>query len=397
MLTRRFSRLEGILERTIKLLFLGDFLLSGQFVQQAQTDPGWNPFTDPTLAALIQRHDIVVGSLDCTLVGKGRTIEGDRIILKTDSLALAALRKLNVSVVTLATNHAFDFGADGFEETQMQLSRLSVLTVGAGKGEAEAYAPVLVQVSGLRLACLAAADLATSAVGAGPGTPGVASLFPVEQLEAQVRSAKSNSDLVFVLLHWGTEWYRLPAPEQRSIARRLVRAGADAIIGNHPHVIQAFEYVEQRPVFYALGNAVAADVPQSAGCMLKQLRPNLESLAVSIGVSTGELRALQVWKLEYSAKRGLTVRGMYRAPFVQQWAMRAAPDGPFYRAIWAFYCGLMELVFIPVRYCLFGHGVGYALKRFTIGAWRRRLRALSARASVGKAPAGHNGGVACRR
>jgi hypothetical protein len=364
----------------VKMLFLGDLLLCGEFLARMAADSDYNPLLDSSLKALIQEHDVVIASLDCTLSGGAQPIEGDRIILETGESALRLLQDLNLSIITLATNHAFDFGGGGFEATRAELLKNHMSTVGAGSILPEAARPLIVKVGEVKLAFVAMADAATSAVIAMPDSPGVNPLEPLERLEAQLRQLRRENDLVIILPHWGVEWYAVPCPRQRQTARKLIKAGADVIIGNHPHVVQIAEIIGGKPVFYALGNAMAADVGERGTKILKQLPRNLKSLAVSIYLTktTGTFQ-MKIWDLCFRPKSGLVVQGEHKPALLERLISSKMATDNFYIKLWKLYCLFMEMVFIPIRIRLMGYGPKYVLKRLTIKSVARRLQQLSER------------------
>ncbi len=364
----------------VKVLFLGDLLLSGEFLQRIAAAPDYNPFSDSSLTTLIQEHDVIIASLDCALSGGVKPIDGDRIVLETGESALGVLKNLNLSIMTLATNHAFDFGVGGFASTRAELSKYSILTVGAGSDLAEAGQPLIAEVREVKMALVATAAAATSAVTAIPGAPGVNPLEPLERIEAQLKGLRRENDVVIFMPHWGTEWYALPSLQQRQMARRLIKAGADLIIGNHPHVPQLIEVIEGKPVFYALGNAVAADVGEKGARVLKQLSMNLKSLAVSVHF-TKNLRTHQVkvWNLCFDPQRGLMVQGEHTPSLFERIINCKMITDNIYKKLWNLYSLFMEVFFIPIRIRLIAYGPQYVLKRLSVKSVARRLQQIKER------------------
>jgi poly-gamma-glutamate capsule biosynthesis protein CapA/YwtB (metallophosphatase superfamily) len=364
----------------VKLLFLGDLLLSGEFLEKMAIDPDYNPFLNSALKALIQEHDVVIASLDGAMSGGSKPIEGDRIILETEESALRLLKDLNLSIVTLATNHAFDFGVGGFEATRTELLKNHIMTVGGGSNLTEASSPLITKEREVRLAFVAMADAATSAVTAGTDSPGVNPLEPLERIEAQLHKLRQENDVVIVLPHWGTEWYVLPSLQQRQMARKLIEAGADLIIGNHPHVAQLSEIIYGKPVFYALGNAVATDVGEQGARILKQLPMNLKSLAVSVHFAkTLGIFQVKVWDLFFHPDRGLMIEGEHIPSVGEKIIKSKMITDNLYKKLWNLYCLFMEVVFIPIRIRLMAYGPKYMLKRLNVKSVKRRLQQITER------------------
>jgi hypothetical protein len=252
--------------------------------------------------------------------------------------------------------------------------------MGAGCNLTEAAGPLIVQVGAKKLALVAMADATTSAVTATPGSPGVNPLEPLERIETQLQKLRHENDLVVILPHWGTEWYALPSLRQRQMARKLIEAGADLIVGNHPHVPQVAEYIDGKPVFYALGNAVAADVGEKRAQILKQLPMNLKSLAVSVHLTgtTGTFQ-VKVWNLSFHPKSGLMVRGEHLPSLLERLINSKMITDKKYIKLWNFYSLFMELFFIPLRIRLMGYGLKYGLKKLNIKSVAIRLRQITER------------------
>ena len=258
---------------TVRLLFTGDINPSRCPARAAlEADDFTVPYID--VADVLQAADVTIGSLDgalsdrtapapCAtepeynLVGPTRTVEG---------LAFAGF-----DVLTLATNHAQDCGRLGFVcdgltliDSLDALRSVGIEPVGAGEDLVEARAAVVIERRGLRLAFLAA-----SAVGdfawASDSTAGTAPLSDahLQQVLRDIATARDSADVVVVLVHWGVEYDDTPSADQRRWAGRMIDAGADLIVGNHPHVVQPIEALDGGLVAYALGNFVFDQDPDA--------------------------------------------------------------------------------------------------------------------------------------
>jgi len=185
-----------------------------------------------------------------------------------DLLAGSGLR-----IVSLANNHALDAGPAGLASTLEALRRRGVVAVGAGSTAEEATSPRFVSANGVRVAFLAFADV--PARGPAPpaplapaghlrlaGAPGAALPLPDGEggsegaLEDAIARARGQADVVVVAFHWGEEYSPSPTPRQRHLADLAVRAGAQLVVGSHPHVAQPVEYRDGAVVAYSLGNFV---------------------------------------------------------------------------------------------------------------------------------------------
>ncbi len=178
---------------------------------------------------------------------------------------LASLKKAGVDIVSLANNHAMDAGADGLARTLENISAAGILYTGAGKTKAEAAEIRYAAARGVNVAFLAYTYSTNQRLpGKKESLPGVNVLRPGSKADLgraaeMVKKARASADLVVVSLHWGKEYATTPTPWQRTAAAELVEAGADVILGHHPHVLQPIEtYIakdgRQGVVAYSLGN-----------------------------------------------------------------------------------------------------------------------------------------------
>lgn len=168
-----------------------------------------------------------------------------------------ALRWAGVTVVSLANNHALDDGEEGLLQTIANVARAGVGSVGAGRDLAAARRPYIVERKGIRIGFLGYAQEVNGGPDAFamPGKSGVAALDP-RLIQADIRALRDQVDLVVVSLHWGTENHQETEPAQREFAHRVLDAGADAILGHHPHVPRGVEVYDGKPIFYSFGNLI---------------------------------------------------------------------------------------------------------------------------------------------
>jgi poly-gamma-glutamate synthesis protein (capsule biosynthesis protein) len=248
--------------KNVRLAAVGDLLLAaGPLGAAPPRDPA-AIFAD--VRPLFREADLVVGNLECTLPGGGATVPTEPRVVATEDL-VRAVAAAGVTVVSLANNHMFDCLAEGFHRLRRLLDDLGITCFGAGDNLHEAAAPAIVQVRGVRVGFLGAADPRTGPSGfAEPGTPGVAPLKMADLVDS-VRRLRAEVDHVVVSLHWGEERFSIPSPAQVELAHALADAGASLVLGHHPHVLQGLEVYRGVPVIYSLGNFVACDVPYADG------------------------------------------------------------------------------------------------------------------------------------
>ncbi|MEO9322633.1 CapA family protein [Nocardioides sp. C4-1] len=205
--------------------------------------------------------DVAMVNLE-TSVGTGGAPEpGKRFLFEAPASAFAALGAAGVDVVTMANNHVLDFGRGRLRSTFAAISAGPVDVVGIGRDADEAFAPAVLDVDGTSVAVLGAttagADPTADPTGQWAATddrPGTADALDPARLLAAVRDADRGADVVVAYLHWGVQGERCPDDRQRSLARRLVEAGADVVVGSHTHGLQGDGRLGPGYVAYGLGN-----------------------------------------------------------------------------------------------------------------------------------------------
>jgi poly-gamma-glutamate capsule biosynthesis protein CapA/YwtB (metallophosphatase superfamily) len=211
------------------------------------------------IAPLLGEADVAMVNLE-TAVTNGGAAAGKTYTFRTPATAFEALRGGSVDVTSMANNHGMDFGERGLYDSMAAAKRYRFPIVGIGLNAKQAYAPWRTTVRGQRIAVLGATqvldDHLISAWTAGPGKPGLASAKDVPRLVQEVRRARRTSDTVVVYLHWGVELVGCPTTDQRNLARALVRAGADIVVGGHAHRLLGAGKLGKALVGYGLGNFV---------------------------------------------------------------------------------------------------------------------------------------------
>ena len=212
------------------------------------------------LGSWLSQADITVGSLDASISDAGRPFGCTPTFnLLAPAQSVDGLVYAGFDVITVATNHAKDCGQDScgdqaFFDTLDILRSNGMEPVGGGADLAEARRPAIVEVRGVTFAFLGADQIA-SYYHATDSVPGVAPLTEAF-LREDVAAAAVLADVVVVLPQWGVEYTNHPTMSQQTLAAAAAEAGADLVIGNHPHWVQAVEVIDGTYVAYALGNFV---------------------------------------------------------------------------------------------------------------------------------------------
>jgi len=255
LLLAAFSR-NGAAEELI-ITAVGDVMLAGSGTPTYNRQGYDYPFVK--LAAELAKGDLLVGNLEAPIARRGEEFTAKQFRFKTDPRAAAALRRAGFAVMTLANNHMLDYGAEGLSETLGYLDRQRIGHSGAGANLAAARKEAVRTVKGKTVAFLAYSFTFPEEFYADSERPGTAPGQPGYYRE-DIGRAKANYDYVVVSFHWGAEKATEPKPYQLAAAHLAIDAGADLVIGHHPHVLQGIELYKGRTILYSLGNFVFGSI-----------------------------------------------------------------------------------------------------------------------------------------
>ncbi len=233
------------------LLFGGDFCPIGRY--ESRIIETGNPF-DEDLANLFRQADFSMVNLEAPLCDPGLPSDSpDGHGLRADPRIATCFPGLGIDAVGLANNHIRDFLDEGVRQTIQHLDAAGVRHTGAGMNLDQAQQPLAVSVNGLDIGIWALAERELNV--ASPTRAG-SSWFRPELDAATVAELRSRFDLLIVYLHAGHEFTSTPSPRIRWACRRLIDAGADAVVAHHPHVVQGMERYRDGLIAYSLGNLV---------------------------------------------------------------------------------------------------------------------------------------------
>lgn len=198
------------------------------------------------------RADIVLGNLECSLTRRGKKLE-KTWNFRAPPEHLAALTKAGFNLLTLANNHSFDYGREGFLDTLTHLKKAGLSYIGGGRDRAEAESLRVIEKNGLRVGFLGFTSTHPEEAWARANKPGVA-YSDFARFPAVIAAAKPRVDVLVVVFHGGTELAPEPNSIQKAFARAAVEAGADLVVGHHPHVLQPVEVYRGKPILHSIGN-----------------------------------------------------------------------------------------------------------------------------------------------
>jgi poly-gamma-glutamate capsule biosynthesis protein CapA/YwtB (metallophosphatase superfamily) len=236
---------------------VGDVMLARQLGQHLAAGEVAYPFA--LVADALRSADLTLGNLECTISDGGAPLPKSYRFRApppaAESLALAGF-----DLMTLANNHSLDYGPAALADTLGLLDSAGIAHVGAGANAVAAHAPAVFERNGLRLAFLGYADVPVERSGwdarsviATEASPGIA-WADLDQIAADVAAARSQADVVVVLMHGGYEYYDRPNAIQVAIAHAAIEAGAALVIGAHTHTLQGVEWYHGGLIAYSLGN-----------------------------------------------------------------------------------------------------------------------------------------------
>ena len=243
----------------IHLAAVGDIMLD-RTLGSVISDGGIE-FPFKLVAPLLQNADITVGNLETALGNVGQPAEKS-YTFQSPPAAAESLAWGGFDVVSLANNHAMDYGPESLLQGIDLLNAQNVAAIGAGANAEQARTPYITSVNGLDIAFLGYTYVPIEARGnyfdtatwtATETTPGLAWAVP-EEIEEDVTAVQSQADLVVVILHSGYEYVEAPSEEQAAAAHAAIDAGADIVIGHHAHILQAIEFYKDGVIAYGLGN-----------------------------------------------------------------------------------------------------------------------------------------------
>jgi hypothetical protein len=247
---------------------------------------------------ILRQNDLRIVNLECALSADASPVWKSGSVFKGRPEHISGLTAVPFEVVTLANNHVFDYGPEAFSRTLKLLSENSIRSVGAGMSVEEARRPLMIDLNGVRIGIVnfSEGEDLTSAV-SGPGVFG----WEVDTVVDSVRALRPGVDIILVICHGGVEYIPFPPPYMASAFRRIAEAGADLIIGHHPHVPQGVQICNGVPICYSLGNFVFY---QETDLLYRKL-----GYLVKAGVSRAGLTHIQLIPYEIGSECLRLLRG----------------------------------------------------------------------------------------
>lgn len=270
----------------VHLLFSGDIYFSSHVLTAYDNAGGIHGVLDEAYRDEISRADIYMANQEFPFSDRGTPAPDKQFTFRVPPERVSMMHELGIDIVTIANNHTLDYGTDALVDTCTTLENAGIPYVGAGANMDRAKQLETIEVRGRTIGFLAASRVYpdTSWV-ANSKKPGMVSGYDPSILLKEIEAAGEYCDYLVVYMHWGIERDEKPQEYQRTLGRQLIDAGADLVIGSHPHVLQGIEYYQGKPIVYSLGNFIfGSSIPKTA---LLRADVDLEQNQVNLSLVPG--------------------------------------------------------------------------------------------------------------
>ena len=247
-------------EGKVTLSFAGDISFAEGYANMGYYHAKGDDITkciDKDVIARMDGADVMMVNNEFTYSDRGKPLSGKTFTFRAKPETAANLQVLSADIVSLANNHVYDYGETALLDTLDTLEQYKIPYVGAGRNREEAEKIVYFQVGDRKIAYVSATQVERSYVYTKEATDtgaGVLRTYDPARFVEVIKRAEETSDFVVVYVHWGTEGVSRFEADQQSLGHQYIDAGADLVIGDHPHCLQGVEYYKGVPIFYSLGN-----------------------------------------------------------------------------------------------------------------------------------------------
>ncbi len=243
---------------TVRISVAGDITFDPErpVMAYAEENGGVLKCFDKSLVRQLKSSDVFMLNCETAISEKGEPIADKVWTFRSHPNSIEYLKELGVDVVSLANNHVYDYGEEAFEDTMLNLKNAEMPYVGAGMNLVEAVNGHYFIVNGIKIGIVAAsrAEKYYMTPVATFGSAGIMGTYDSEDFIESIKIAEQRCDFLIVYVHWGTEYSTELDDAQKTMSREYIDAGADAVIGAHPHCLQGMEFYNGVPIIYSLGN-----------------------------------------------------------------------------------------------------------------------------------------------
>lgn len=269
----------------VELLFAGDVYLSDHVMEAYRAAGDISGVLSEGYRQDIDSVDYFVANEEFPFSIGGNQAENKQFTFRVHPDNVSLFHEMGIDLVTLANNHTLDYGSEALLDTIKTLDDAGIRHVGAGSDLDSASESVTVSIKGKKIAFIGASRVIPEPEwAASDQNAGVFAAYDDTALLEKIKIAKEQADFVVVYVHWGEERKEYPNEFQKTLSHHIVDAGADLVIGAHPHVLQGIEYYKNVPIAYSLGNFVfGSSIPSTA-----LLKVTIEAAAASGSEETGQ-------------------------------------------------------------------------------------------------------------
>lgn len=240
----------------VSMIFTGDVML-GSSVRSNYDSKGIRGILSEYLQQEMVQADITMVNQEFPFSTRGTPMPNKQYTFRADPSYLSAFHEMGIDVVSLANNHALDYGTDALLDTFAALDEAGIPYAGAGETKERAEQPIFLECGGRTVGILSASRvIPVVSWNIENRQPGLFCTYDSTALVAAIKEARKQCDYLLVYVHWGVERQAYPESYQRNLAQAYIDAGADLVVGSHPHVPQGIEYYQGKPIVYSLGNFI---------------------------------------------------------------------------------------------------------------------------------------------
>lgn len=241
----------------VSILFAGDVMLDWG-IQDTMEKKGVS-YPLIYLKDFLETFDYRFCNLECPIAKEGDIHPDKKYVFLGKPRHIELLKYADINGVSLANNHACDYGKSALLYTVKNLISNGISITGAGETIGAAHMPAVIEKNDINIAIMAYTSIAYDDSFAGENSPGVARAR-IDLIAEDIEQFKEFYKFVIVSIHWGDEYSDYPNRKQINLAHQIIDNGADAIIGHHPHIFQGVEIYKNKPVFYSIGNFIFGSV-----------------------------------------------------------------------------------------------------------------------------------------
>lgn len=286
-------------EPELRLAFVGDILLGAGLEPELQQHGADYPWLHA--AGILKRADFAMGNLETAVSTGGAAAPDKQFLFRSRPEMLAGATRAGVDVLSLANNHTLDYGPEALIDTVNHVRSAYIHPVGAGKDAARAFAPVILEAKGLKVAVFGFTRvIPVGEWAAGEQHPGLAAGYDPAPVLKALDAVRAEVDLIVVLFHWGEENKDAPRATDIDLTKELLEHGATIVVGHHPHVLQGIELRDRRLTAYSLGNFIFTSV---------QRRLNQETVILEVTVGRGGVTGAHFTPMYITAGQPRPVEG----------------------------------------------------------------------------------------